>query len=904
MSIINFKRDLVRLLFISALPVISSGLFSRAEATPQDPLYEFRPAQEPMHGLPFLAPSGPKVGVALSGGGSRGMAHIGTLMALEEAGLKPSYIAGVSSGAVIGGLYAAGYSPTELAELTREIEWQDLFTDLPERTNLFLPQKEERATYTLQVRFAGWKPILPTSYLTGQRVSALFSELTFKGDYWAAGDFDNLKVPFRAVSTDLLTGDRIVLDKGTLSEALMASSAVPILLAAVRRGDQLLVDGGLVDAIPVGVIEEMGADLIVASDVSAALRPASYLDNPLDVIDQVMSITMRGPNALSLARADLVIAPDLPEHFSSDFEGIDTLITVGYEEARRAIAQWEGRPEARHLILQAGVHAEHGAALRITGAEVEGGTPVQQERALTYLEHELVGRSADPVGLDAATTRLMNDGSLLDVRMQVFAAPGGAPGQERPVILRVFLYSRPLLQEVRFEGARLYDPPELRRAIGSVRGEPLDRLQVAEDIRSLERYHRDRGYPMALVRGVRFDDRTGILTFQLDEGRINEIRIEGLEQTRDIVILRELPFTVGEPFGRHSVQQIIEDIYSTGLFERVSMQPARTAGGGLAVVIKVEERQRHLARIGLHYLEEQKTEAFLEYRNENLLGMGGNMSIRGLTGSRRHQLGMETRIDRVFRTYMTYMLSAGYSREEIYTYSGQNRTGTYEEKRYHLSVAIGQQVRRLGQVSLGLKAENISVSTLEGFFPADASHQIREFELRTVVDTMDRTPFATRGVRHEFIYETAIDALASDISYVKMLLSMESYHTAGRHTLHPRLFFGTADNTLPHVLWFRLGGLDSFYGYARDQVRGRQVLLISGEYRFQIPWRAVAPLLISARYDWGGAWEEADQVAFKDMISGFGIKASLDSPLGPLEVAYGVREGGYGKFYIGLGFHF
>jgi outer membrane protein assembly factor BamA len=97
--------------------------------------------------------------------------------------------------------------------------------------------------------------------------------------------------------------------------------------------------------------------------------------------------------------------------------------------------------------------------------------------------------------------------------------------------------------------------------------------------------------------------------------------------------------------------------------------------------------------------------------------------------------------------------------------------------------------------------------------------------------------------------------------------------------------------------------MDSFYGYYRDQVRGRQVLLISGEYVYRIPWRPIAPLLLSLRYDWGGGWEDSLALTMKDMIAGIGIKVTLDSPVGPLEAAYGVREGGYGKLYLGFGFH-
>jgi NTE family protein len=835
------------------------------------------------------------------------MVHIGTLMALEEAGLRPDYVAGTSSGAIIGGLYASGFTPGELEGLLAEVDWRELFTDSPERADLFLAQKDERASYTLQFRFDGLRPILPTSYLTGQRVNALLSDLAFKGNFRAAGDFDNLRVGFRAVCTDLLSGERVVLGGGSLSEALMASSAVPVLIAAVPREGQLLVDGGLVDAIPTDVVAEMGADIIVASDVSAALRPTSKLGNPLEILDQVMSITMRGPNAMSLARADFVVAPDLPDHLSTDFEGIDSLVAVGYRAARAAIAQWEGRPEASHLVRLAGIHEGHGPAVRVVAFEVEGGDEEQQRRARELVGQELMGRSVDREGLRATANRLLEDGSLSDVTIQAVAVEtdGGASREsERRITLKARLASRPLLREIRIEGAALYDPPELRRALSSVTGAPVDRVAVAADVVALEAYYRDRGYPMPLVRTVAFDPVSGVLSFFLDEGAIASIQIDGLDRTRDFVILRELPFQVGDLFGEHSVRQIVEDIYSTGLFERVTLEPARAPGGGLQLVVRVQERPRHLGRVGIHYLEEQKTEGFVEYQNSNFLGLGGKFPVQGLTGSRRSQFSFETRLDRLFKSFLTYQIEAGFLREEINTFDQSNRIGTYEEEGVRFSAAVGQQVRRFGQLRLGIKAENIDATTIEGSGIPDVSHRIRGFELRSIVDTLDRTTFPSRGVRHEFAYETASDALDGNVSYVKLHLSVESFLTIGRHTFNPRLLFATADNTLPFVRWFRLGGMDSFYGFERDQIRGRQILLVSGEYRFLIPWGPVAPLHFSIRYDWGGAWDDAQSFALADMTSGGGIKLSLESPIGPLEIAYGMREGGHTRFYLGLGYRF
>jgi NTE family protein len=894
-------------LLLGLVPAFLAGpLPSRAQSGDQKLLYTFHPPHRPARGLPFREPAHPLIGLALSGGGSRGMAHIGALMALEEAGLAPDFIAGVSAGAIVGGLYASGYTPGELAELVAQVDWRALFTDAPEQTSLFLGQKEERATYTLQLRLEGLRPVLPTSYITGQRMSGLLSDLTFRGEYRANGDFDALRVPFRAVCTDLLTAERVVLDSGSLSQAMLASSAVPVLLSAVRRDGHLLVDGGLVDAVPVDEVVAMGAELVIVSDVSAALRPANRMNNPLEVVDQVMSITMLGPKQQALERADLVVAPELPGHLSTDFDFLDTLVTAGYRAARAAIARWEESDSTRHRVRLDGVHPGDGPALQVRSVIVGGGSPAQRTRARELFEGGLVGRVTDRGGLAMAALRLLEDGTLEDDVLRVLAASDADTLAGRPVEvdLEVDLTSRPLLREIRFEGTTLYDPPELRRALRSRTGEPVDRRTVAADVAALERYYRERGYLLPVVRQVRFDSLSGGLTFVVDEGIVRTVRFEGLVQTRPLVVRRELPFHEGEPFGALSVQQTIENIYGTGLFERVAIEPARDPAGGLDVLVRVTERPADRVRLGLHYLEEQQTEGYLEYADENLMGLGGKLGVRGLLGVRRQGVSFDTRLDRLFRTYLTYQVAGGWRSEEVYAYSGDHRSGTYQESGWDLLLAVGQQVRRLGQLRLGLRLENVRAATLEGVAIEDAYHRIRGLELRSIVDTRNRIPFPTSGTRQEFVYETAADALDGSISYVRLELAMESFFTVGRSTFHPHLFFGTADNTLPAVRWYRLGGMDSFYGYARDQVRGRQVLLLSGEYRYRIPWGPVAPLVVSLRYDWGGGWAEADSFALKDMRSGLGIKLSVDSILGPLEVAYGFREGRNERLYLGFGFRF
>ncbi|MBI4551127.1 MAG: patatin-like phospholipase family protein, partial [Candidatus Latescibacteria bacterium] len=288
----------------------------------------------------------PRIGLALSGGGARGLAHIGVLKALVDAGIPIDDIAGSSMGAVIGGLYAAGYTPDDLQHLALTTAWDDLMRDRPSRTSLFVTQKMTQPNHTVQMRFHGLRPYVPGGLSAGQKLRNLFASLTASATYLAGGDFNQLPVPFQAVAMDLTTGDEVVIDHGDLAEALRASIAVPFLLTPIDYQGRLLVDGGVVDPIPVDVVRSMGADLVIAVDIQNSLRTRDRLITPWDVIDQVISVKVVQEARAQKARADVVISPEVGNHASSDFTRIGDLIRAGMEGTMPCV------PRIRELLAQ------------------------------------------------------------------------------------------------------------------------------------------------------------------------------------------------------------------------------------------------------------------------------------------------------------------------------------------------------------------------------------------------------------------------------------------------------------------------------------------------------------------------------------------------------------------------
>ncbi len=284
-------------------------------------------------------PERPKVCLVLSGGGALGLAHIGVLEVMEELRVPVDCVTGTSMGSIIGGLYAAGLSPAEMVGVLQGTDWRSVLDDRPPRRQVPFRRKVDDLTYLtrLEVGFNRGKIELPTGLRTGQQFGFMLQALTLS----AAGvdDFDALPLPFRAVATDIETGAAVVLDHGDLGLAMRASVAVPGFFSPVELDGRLLVDGGLVDNLPVDVARTMGAEVVIAVDVGSPLRTRDELDSLSRLTGQVFSLMVRGNVAEQAPNADVLVDPDLSEFRATDFERWHEMIPLGREAARAAASE-------------------------------------------------------------------------------------------------------------------------------------------------------------------------------------------------------------------------------------------------------------------------------------------------------------------------------------------------------------------------------------------------------------------------------------------------------------------------------------------------------------------------------------------------------------------------------------
>lgn len=301
----------------------------------------------------------PRIGLVLGGGGARGAAHIGVLRELENLRVPIHAIAGTSMGAIIGGLYASGMTVTELEELITSLDWKDSFQDTAKRKDMTFRRKQDDESFPIRLELGlrDGHLVLPRGLISGQKLAWILREQTLHVS--SASDFDDLPVPFRAVASDIETGESYVMSQGDLALAIRASMSVPGIFSPVRVDGHTLVDGGLTGNVPVDAIRDMDVDVIIAVDVEFPLYSPEQLESALEIMGQMLTILIRKETRrqlAGLAESDILIRPDLGDFGSTEFENITATIEPG---AAATIAKADRLSE---LSLDPGSYAAHKAA--------------------------------------------------------------------------------------------------------------------------------------------------------------------------------------------------------------------------------------------------------------------------------------------------------------------------------------------------------------------------------------------------------------------------------------------------------------------------------------------------------------------------------------------------------------
>ncbi len=297
------------------------------------------PAATATPNVPAAAARRPRIGLVLSGGGARGITHIGVLKVLEELRVPVDYIAATSMGSIVGGLYASAVSPAEMQRIVTSVDWTTLFSDSPPRRELSFRDKarDTRFPLPLEIGFRDGQIRGFQGALSGGNLEIFLHNLTSKAD--GVRDFDRLPIPFRAVSTDMVLGKPYVFDQGPLYEAMRASMSIPGVFSPAEIRGRVLGDGGLVDNLPVDVVRQMGADIVIAVNIGTPLMTREELSSIVGLTGQMINILTEQNVRTQLATLgadDVLISPDLGALSAIDFKEGAAFVAKGEAAARAA----------------------------------------------------------------------------------------------------------------------------------------------------------------------------------------------------------------------------------------------------------------------------------------------------------------------------------------------------------------------------------------------------------------------------------------------------------------------------------------------------------------------------------------------------------------------------------------
>jgi len=386
----------------------------------------------------------PKIGVALEGGGALGEAHVGVLKWFEEHHIPIDYLAGTSMGGLVGGFYATGKPVDQLQEILRTANWPLLLGGGTPYEDLSFRRKEDARAVPNSVQI-GLKhgADLPAGLNTGHQINLLIDRETI--DYSNIPSFDDLPIPFRCVSTELISGKAYVFQSGSLSDAMRATISIPGVFAPVRQGDKIFVDGGLVDNLPTDVVRKMGADVVIAVHLQISRASANEIQSAFSVLGRSVALVIAETEIRGMAGADLIVKADVEQFSSTDYQKTGQLIQRGYDAAQekaQILKAYSLDDAAWAEYLQQKKSRVHGPVgvpefVRVEGVEPEGQKNIEQSL------RNFVGKPLDTKALDHVLTRLTGVGRYDSITYSV-VTDGGQSGLSIRVHEKT--YAPPFLQ--------------------------------------------------------------------------------------------------------------------------------------------------------------------------------------------------------------------------------------------------------------------------------------------------------------------------------------------------------------------------------------------------------------------------------------------------------------------------
>ncbi|WP_325891604.1 patatin-like phospholipase family protein [Grimontia sp. NTOU-MAR1] len=722
----------------------------------------------------------PTIGLVLGGGGAKGAAHVGVLKALEEMHIPVDYIAGTSMGAYVGGLYATGMSADEIGAMMESIDWNEGYQDRVYRGDRRIRDKKHEDRYNLSTNLGfDFKSLkTPQGVVQGQNMIRILRDST--GNLPSFESFDQMVVPFRAVATDIERLIPVVIGDGQLTEAMLASMAVPGALPPVELEGHYLVDGGPVNNLPVDVAKALGADIVIAVDISTDYYPAEELGSYLQVMNQLVNFMVRQSTENQIGnmdKGDFLLTPDVGGMETTEFDRVPEALQKGYEIAmlnRRALET---------ISMTSGDYQE-------------------------YIEEKQKRR------------RMMLYGDTLDV--------------DRIVINNDTSFSDEVLKARLDLQTGKMDSENLEKSVQNLYA--LDRFETV-------RYHLEQ------------------------EGKENVLVVDVTEKSWGPNFV-DFRFALEDNFESSTNFSAGVSINTTGLSDY---------GAELRSTFELGSDKKVQAELYLPFSAEQTFFA-------EILG------------------GLEVRERNVYLREAEPVPGS-----DIFT------VGTrYSE--FIGDISIGWQPQLWGEFKLGYR-HLIGEEKIAGGFENQDYERAMPY-LSFTLDTLDNRVFPNYGAYIDASLGYARDEAKYQGEYSNSesaVLNVEGIYAQnwGKHTLYGKAKYGSINARVGNVLIepHELGGFLNLSGIPRDSLWANNIAYSALVYRYRLLDNDFglfkSPVYLGTSLEYGGVWNNPD-FSLKDIpfYTAGSIFAGVDSPLGPIIVAYGRTENDLDSFYFIVGSHF
>ena len=770
----------------------------------------------------------PTVVLVLTGGGARGLSQIGALRELYRHHIHPDVVIGSSFGAIIGGLYAAGYTPDEIESIFAGLDLNAITAlgDDTRRQTLFYTQKQEDDRSLLTLRFRDFEFLPPQALNGSARFSSVLQRLLWQSPLNSVTDFDDLRCRFRAVATNLATGTSVVIDSGNLATALQASASFPLRYAPVRIGDSILVDGGLISNIPTPYAAPFNPDIVIVVNTVSELLPPSDLNDALDVADQALTVAMKQRDSMCLALADIVITPDLKGYSTFDFTPVNELV----ERGARAVS------DSVHIIKKL-----YNAKDKEIKATLPPQTQDQRDSIMyvTFIDTVDIRASFDVSG------HHMVDSLILDIDSR-----GWSDAFVRHYTLR-------LHQAFRRHG---FDFAYIR---AMAHDRSIWELTIHMDEGRLSQVKIDPKRPVSLDDVER--------EFDIDVGEV--VTVEGLQSTADNLRASDL---------FDNVDLTIEPASDSGLAVTVGA----TDRGNQVIKLGARVDNERYGQAGIDLIQQNMFSTGMRFGVRGYISprIGGVSALFEVPRIANTLLTASLRGYASFRHVWIYRSIPDQERDN----DVRERIGEYSEDRLGVRLSAGRQLERNGVILGELRYEqqryrDLNAAAVPGYQPLATVRGIARW------DDRDDIYFPSEGRVIDLLFETSIVNFSNGLSFTKASAQLSTIIPIGAFAISPSFMIGAADRTLPGAELFSLGGQDMFFGMRQDEERGRQVIVGNIEGRWHSPIDILFPTYFSIRYDVGAIWEVPEQIRFADLQHGIGGTVALDTPIGPAAFSVGRR---------------